>query len=76
MEKLRQLWHLWKRVGQAIGDFIARLVLTIFYFTIFVPFGLASRLFSDPLHLKPGRPAAWLERTTNDLKLDDARRLS
>lgn len=76
METLRKLWHVWKRVGQAIGDFVARVVLTLFYFTIFVPFGLASRLFSDPLQLKGGKPAAWLERTTADVKLDDARRLS
>lgn len=75
MEKLRQLWQVWKKVGQAIGDFIARIVLTLFYFTIFVPFGLGSRLFSDPLHLKPTPKTAWQERTTQSPNLDDARRL-
>ena len=75
MEKLRQLWQVWKKVGQAIGDFIARIILTLFYFTIFVPFGLGSRLFSDPLQLKPTPKIVWQERTTKSPTLDDARRL-
>jgi hypothetical protein len=77
MEILRQLWHIWKRIGQAIGDLLARVVLTLFYFTILLPFGLGVRLFSDPLDIQENiEGALWLERTTNDLTVDDARRLS
>lgn len=75
MTFLRKLWEGWKRFGQAIGDFLARIVLSIFYFTIFLPFGLGTRLFSDPLRIKPSDEAPkWLERKTKDLTFEDARR--
>lgn len=76
MEKLRKAWEFWKRVGRVIGDFIGRAVLTLFYFTLLAPFGIGVRLFSDPLAIKPGREAKWVERTTQVPILDDARRLS
>lgn len=75
MEALRKGWQAWKRFGQFIGDQIGRLILTIFYFTLFVPFALGVRLFGDPLAMRPEVRAKWLERITHDLTLDDARRL-
>lgn len=75
MEALKKLWHAWKRIGQFIGDQIGRIVLTLFYFTLFMPFALGVRFFSDPLSIRPHTPAKWLERKTNDLTLDDSRRL-
>jgi len=75
MEALRKFWHAWKRFGQIIGDFVGRLVLTVFYFTLFIPFGLGVRFFGDPLAIRPPNRAKWLERKTNDLSLEDARRL-
>lgn len=75
METLRKIWHGWKRFGQIIGDFLGRFVLTIFYFTLFVPFALIVRFFMDPLALKKTGPSTWLERKTQDLTLDDSRRL-
>ncbi len=75
MEALKKFWHAWKRFGQVMGDFIGRLVLTVFYFTLFMPFGLGVRFFADPLALRPSGPSKWLERTTKDLTIDDSRRL-
>ena len=75
MAFLRRFWEGWKRFGQAIGDFLARVILSIFYFTIFLPFGLGTRLFSDPLDMKAsGETPKWLERKTKDLTLKDAGR--
>ncbi len=74
--KLRGLWQAWKRIGQLIGDFIGRLALTVFYFTIFLPFGLGTRLFGDPLKLRSGPAAGWEERRTRDLEIEQARRMS
>ena len=74
--KLGQIWRAWKRLGQIIGDWIARIVLTVFYFTIFVPFGLGVRLFADKLAIKHKHDPQWLECTTHNVTLDDARRLS
>ena len=75
MQTLRKGWQAWKRIGQLIGDLMGRLVLTVFYFTLFMPFGLGVRFFGDPLAIRPPSHAKWLERRTQDLTLDDARRL-
>jgi hypothetical protein len=74
MELLRRIWDKWLIIGQAIGDFIARIFLMFFYVTIFMPFGVGMRLLGDPLAIKERRPT-WVERATRDLKLDDTRRL-
>jgi hypothetical protein len=76
MTLFRKVWHTWKRIGQFIGDWIGRLVLMVFYFTIFTPFGLGVRLGGDPLAIKRGHKARWLARTTRDRVIDDAHRLS
>ena len=73
---LRKAWTAWKKVGQFIGDVLARVVLTLFYYTFFAPFGLGMRLWGDALQIKHGRQSTWLARTTRDLSLDDAKRLS
>ena len=74
MHLLRQLWQAWKRVGQAIGDLIARVVLTLFYFTIFVPFALVLRLFTDPLAIKQTPPQTnWQPKEETDLSVESAR---
>lgn len=73
MEILKKIWHQWKKFGLMMGDFVARVALTIFYFTIFVPFGVAVHFFMDMLDSK-GRTASWITRTTGDKTLDQARR--
>ena len=73
--KLQCIWSAWKKFGQAIGDFVARVVLTVFYFTVFVPFGIGVRLFGDPLRLKPPVDGAvWQSRDEVDTSLDAGRR--
>jgi hypothetical protein len=76
MEALRKVWDLWKRFGQIMGDFVARVVLTLFYFTVFLPFGIGVRLLRDPLAIKGRGQPRWVERRTRDRVLDDSRRLS
>jgi hypothetical protein len=73
---LRKIWAGWKRFGQFMGDVVGRLVLTVFYFTIFLPFGAGMRLLGDRLDIKRQDKPAWRKRKTVDLTLDDARRLS
>ncbi len=72
---LRKLWQEWLRISKHIGSFNARALITLIYFTILAIFGIASRLFSDPLDVKkrPGE-SAWLSRSTRDLDLDSSRR--
>ena len=46
------IWNRWKQFGQLIGDLFARIVLTILFFTVLMPFGIGVRLFGDPLKMK------------------------
>jgi hypothetical protein len=61
MTLLRRLWQGWKRFGKKVGDFQARLLLTIFYFVILSPFALGMRA-ADPLALRKGGDPAWRPR--------------
>jgi len=74
MEILKKFWSGWMRFGHFMGDIVGRVVLTIFYFTIMLPFSLIVTLFSDPLDMKKDKAPAWHARTTGDRTLDDARR--
>ena len=61
MSTLRSAWAWWKRVARRIGDFQARVLLTVFYFVILGPFALVIRR-SDPLAIRPRAPRGWRER--------------
>lgn len=66
--------HHWKEFGQFLGNWLGRVVLTLFYFTVFVPFGLGVRLLADPLHLKKQPAPLWRPRTTGDKDLEHVQR--
>lgn len=61
-EKLKALWKAWTRIAHIIGNFQARVLLTILYVVLVLPFGVIVRLFADPLRVKK-RPAKWLDET-------------
>ncbi len=72
--RLGRLWEGWKEIAGYVGDFQARLLLTIFYFTVAVPFGFLVRLV-DPLHTKrPRGTSGWRPRPPHEAGLQDARR--
>lgn len=66
---LKRVWQAWKRVAHTVGTFQARVLLTIFYAVLVLPFGIFARLFSDSLRIKR-RPTQWLEHPgeTHDLR--------
>jgi len=66
---LKAIWEWWKPIGHRIGNFQARVVLTLFYFVGVMPFAIGVLLLSDPLGLKAGRPVRWIARPADD---DDA----
>jgi len=49
---LKRAWQAWKRIAHKIGNFQARVLLTIFYVVLVFPFGIAACLFFDPLRIK------------------------
>jgi hypothetical protein len=56
---IRRAWEWWKRVARKIGDFQARILLTVFYFLFFAPFALAIRFLTDPLSIKNNDNPEW-----------------
>ncbi len=54
---LKRLWDGWMKIATIFGDFMGRLILTVLYFTVVLPFGLGVRLLRDPMGLKNAGPA-------------------
>jgi len=69
----QRAWQAWKDLAHKIGNFQARVILSIFYGILVLPFGLAARWFSDPLRIKK-RPEQWLDHPSEAYDLDWARR--
>lgn len=70
---LKRMWEAWKRIAHKIGNFQARVLLTILYVVLVLPFGLGVRLFADPLRIRK-RPANWLDNEATSQDMDWARR--
>jgi hypothetical protein len=61
LEGKPSLWKRWTEFSKRMGGFESRVVLSLFYFIIVLPFALIVRLFSDPLRLKmKSAPSHWL----------------
>ncbi len=71
---LQRAWKAWKAFGRLLGNLVARVVLTVFYFTVFVPFAVGTQLFSDRLGIKAPPPRFWQPRETPAEDLVMARR--
>lgn len=68
-------WSRWRELSQKAADFQARILLTVFYFTLMLPFGVVFGLLKDPLRIKQ-RPSGtyWMERKPSSESLADAQR--
>jgi hypothetical protein len=51
MKFLKSLWEKWLKIAHIIGNFQAQVILTLFYFTFVLPFGVLLQIFSDPLRI-------------------------
>ena len=49
---LKKFWRWWKPVAQAIGNFQAQLILSIFYVVLFSLVGIVYRILSDPFNMR------------------------
>ncbi len=68
-----KLWEGWKKIGHAIGNFQARVLLTVIYAVLIMPFGLLVRFFADSLHTKK-RPEQWFDHPPMPNEMNEARR--
>jgi hypothetical protein len=59
-----------------MGGFQSRVLLSLFYFFVVTPFGVAVRIFGDPLHLRRVEGSSnWIPRNdTTPANLDDAKK--
>jgi lipopolysaccharide/colanic/teichoic acid biosynthesis glycosyltransferase len=61
----RSLWEGWKKIARKIGDFNARVILTVFYFILLCPFAIMVKLFTDPLEIKRKTHVGWHNKEEN-----------
>jgi len=71
-EILRVAWDRWQIIAHINGDYVARVLVNLFYFTILVPFALGVKYFADPLASR-GASVHWISRKAVGAKLDEAR---
>jgi hypothetical protein len=72
MSVLKRIWEGWKAFGRFMGNQVARVALSIFYFTLFAPFGLGVRWRADPLHIKTIPGELWQPRSSTEQTTDQA----
>ncbi len=70
---LKRFWKAWKVLAHRIGNFQARVLLTVLYAVLVFPFGIVVRLFADPLRIRRGT-AGWLDHPDNPADMAWARR--
>jgi hypothetical protein len=68
----KRLWRAWLVVGHKIGVFNSRVILTVFYWTIFAVYSIVANPFMDSMRIKT--KGTWISRRTTDLTLEDSKR--
>ena len=74
MSQGQTFWASWKAFGHFLGNILGRISMTVFYFTVFVPYGIGVRLFTDPLQIKTQPDTLWRPRDTGDQTLQEITR--
>ena len=69
---MKKLWENWKKLAKKIGDFQARLILTVLYFVIVAPFALVVRFAADPLSIKRHQQGWHAKTEPNGSPMDRA----
>jgi hypothetical protein len=60
---MKKIWEAWKRIAKKIGNFNARVLMTIFYF-LFVSLVSIPVKIKDPLTLRAKRKSGWTPKPT------------
>ena len=72
----RRLWDGWLVVARAIGNFNARLLLSLFYFLVILPLGLITGAAKDFLGIRRRPPSTWHPKADPQCTLEEGRRQS
>ncbi len=58
-----RFWAGWRELAGYFADFQSRWLLTVFYFTLALPFGILASLFMDALHVhRAAETSGWINR--------------
>lgn len=72
---LRRFWNNWTTFARSMGDYQSRMLLTLLYFVVVSPFGVATRAFGNSLNLGVAHKSSyWLARSESALSSLDASR--
>lgn len=71
---LHGAWRLWKLAARATATVLARVLFTLFYFTVLGPFALCVRCGGDPLAVKAGTERGWRPARAEQLDMEQAKR--
>jgi hypothetical protein len=62
---MRKLWEHWKRIAKAIGNFNARVIMTVFYFLFLAPLSIPVKA-KDPLAIRGKNKTGWIPRPASE----------
>ena len=74
MDLIKKFWEKWKAFDHKVGNFQARLILTLFYFIVICPFAKVVKFLSKPLRLKVLHSSNWLAYQGSEDIMTRARR--
>lgn len=70
----KKLWDGWMRVAKVIGNFNARVILSLFYFVLMVPIGLIVGATKDYLGIREHPTSTWKEMDGHAQSVEEGRR--
>ena len=73
---LKKAWRWWAGIAKHIGDFQARVLLTVVYFLVLLPIAAIVTMVSDPLHLRFDAKPRWTEHANESPSFATTRRQS
>ena len=68
------LWQRWLSLAHRIAEFQVKLILTLFYIIILLPFAIWVRLIKDPLEIHKFGMPVWSTRRSKPSTLDEFRK--
>lgn len=74
-EIINLAWDRFKVITSIIGDTQSQVIAILFYFTVFVPFGVGTRILSDPLRQQTSHlQTYWVDRHSAPTDLESSKR--
>lgn len=71
---LQPVYKIWMRFAEALGWVNTRIILSLIFFLIFLPFGVIMRMFNDPMRRKFDRTADSYRVLSNPTKPENMER--